>query len=64
MATKQELEERLEKALEQNEELVKKAQENNNTISTDILENEKLCNVLLLKRLIVLEKKLEILNLY
>ena len=51
MATKQELEERLEKALEQNEELVKKAQENNNTISTDILENEKLCNVLLLKKI-------------
>ena len=51
MATKQELEERLEKALVQNEELVKKAQENNNTISTDILENEKLCNVLLLKKI-------------
>ena len=51
MATKQELEERLEKALVQNEELVKKGQENNNTISTDILENEKLCNVLLLKKI-------------
>ena len=51
MATKQELEERLEKVLEQNEELVKKAQESNTTISTDILENEKLCNVLLLKKI-------------
>ena len=51
MATKQELEERLEKALVQNEELVKKAQESNTTISTDILENEKLCNVLLLKKI-------------
>lgn len=53
MATKQELEEKLEKSIQQNEKLVEKLKEmeNNKPMKLEDFENERLCNVSLLKKI-------------
>ena len=53
MATKQELEEKLEKSIEQNEKLVEKLKEmeNNKPMKLEDFENERLCNASLLKKI-------------
>ena len=56
MATKQELEEKLQKSVEQNEQLMEKLKEQK-PIATEDLDNEKLCNVLLLHKINDFRKK-------